>query len=170
MSALHPGPLPMRLVLMAAGGVAMAGLVALLAMRPAESPVPASAHVHAEAAAGAGAVPGDRPKSEVTTVSCQVLPNAPGQSMTLQTVVYPPNAFTPAHRHPGSVTAFVLYGTVRSQLEGGPVGTFGPGSSWFEPPRVLHDFAENASTREPAAILAIQVADSDCGPLLIPER
>jgi len=87
--------------------------------------------------------------------------------LTTVTVEFAPNAHTPRHRHPGSVMAFVLTGRVRSQLGGGPVETFGPGQSWFEPPGTIHMFAENASATEPASILAIFVAEDDCGPLTI---
>ncbi|KGM30118.1 cupin domain-containing protein, partial [Inquilinus limosus] len=125
-------------------------------------------HVHAEAAAGA--VPGDRPASVVKPVSCEALPNVPGKSITTVTVDFPPGAYTPAHRHPGSVTAYVIKGAVRSQMAGGPPQVYGPGASWFEPPQALHLFAENASATAPARILAVFVADDNCGPLVIPER
>ncbi|TIT55416.1 MAG: cupin domain-containing protein, partial [Mesorhizobium sp.] len=65
-----------------------------------------------------------RPKTVVTPVSCERLPNVPGKSITTVVVAFPPNAYTPRHRHPGSVSAFVLKGTLRSQLAGGPVGTY----------------------------------------------
>ena len=110
-----------------------------------------------------------RPTTTVRTVSCQRLPNVPGKSITTVIVDYPPGAFTPQHRHPGSVTAFVLKGTLRSQLAGGPAETFTAGQTWFEPPGAIHVFAENASAAEPAQLLAIFVADNDCGPLLIPD-
>ena len=110
-----------------------------------------------------------RPKTVVTPISCQKLPNVPGKSLTLALVDFPPGAYTPRHRHPGSVTAFVIKGKLRSQLEGGVAETFVAGQSWFEPPGAIHLFAENASTTEPAQILATFVADDDCGPLTIPD-
>jgi quercetin dioxygenase-like cupin family protein len=65
------------------------------------------------------------------------------------------------------VAAFVIKGTLRSQLEGEPAETYTVGQSWFEPPGAIHLFAENASKTEPAQILATFVADDDCGPLTI---
>jgi quercetin dioxygenase-like cupin family protein len=109
-----------------------------------------------------------RPTTIVRPISCEKLPNSPGHSMTTVIVDYPPGAYTPRHRHPGSVMAFVVKGTLRSQLDGGPVGTFTPGQNWFEPPGTVHDFAENASATEPAQLLAVFIADHDCGPLVIP--
>ncbi len=84
-------------------------------------------------------------------------------------VAFAPLAYSPAHRHPGSVTAFVVKGTVRSQMAGGAAIDYEAGETWFEPPRALHLFAENPSPVEPAEILAVFMADEDCGPLVIPE-
>ena len=108
-----------------------------------------------------------RPITQTRIVSCEELAHIPGKSITTTTVEFPPNAYTPKHRHPGSVTVYVLKGRIRSQLGGGPVGVFGVGDSFFEPPGAIHLFAENASMTEPAEILAVFVADQDCGPLII---
>lgn len=170
MSALHPGPAPTRLMLLAAGGAILVAAAALLVTRPADVPAAPAMPAHVHAQAGSGAVPGTRPATVVKPLSCEALPNVPGKSITTVTVDFPPGAYTPAHRHPGSVTAFVISGAVRSQLAGGPPQTYGPGTTWFEPPGALHLFAENASATEPARILAVFVADDNCGPLVIPER
>jgi quercetin dioxygenase-like cupin family protein len=114
-------------------------------------------------------VVGGRPTTIVKPISCQKLPNAPGMSLTLALVDFPPNSYTPRHRHPGSVTAYVLKGTLRSQLAGAPAETYSTGETWFEPPGTVHLFAENASTTEPAEILAMFVTEEDCGPLVIPD-
>ena len=116
---------------------------------------------------GPGESAASRPVTETRIVSCEELAHVPGKSITTTTVAFPPNAYTPKHRHPGSVTVYVLKGRIRSQLGGGPVGEFGVGDSFFEPPGAIHLFAENASATEPAEILAIFVADQDCGPLII---
>ncbi|TPN82676.1 cupin domain-containing protein [Mesorhizobium sp. CU2] len=124
-------------------------------------------HVHMTTAdAGEGATA--RPTTVIKPLSCERLPNVPGHSITTALVEFPPNAYTPRHRHPGSVTAFVIKGALRSQMEGGPVVTYGQGQTWFEAPGAIHAFAENASATEPAELLAIFVAEDDCGPLTIP--
>lgn len=112
-------------------------------------------------------VPAQRPTTIVRPVSCEKLPNVPGKSITTVVVEFPPGAYSPRHRHPGSVTAFVLKGQVRSQLNDGPAETFGVGQTWFEPPGTIHMFAENVSMTEPASLLATFVAEDDCGPLTI---
>jgi quercetin dioxygenase-like cupin family protein len=108
-----------------------------------------------------------RPLPRVTPILCQKLPNVLGKSITLALVDFPPGAYSSRHRHPGSVTNFVLKGAIRSQLAGGLVETLTAGGILFEPPGTIHLFAENASATEPAELLAIFVADDDCGPLTI---
>ncbi|MGE0748209.1 MAG: cupin domain-containing protein, partial [Rhodospirillales bacterium] len=107
-----------------------------------------------------------RPAAVPRPVSCEKLPHVPGKSITTLIVEFPPNAYTPKHHHAGSVTAFVLKGTLRSQLNAGPIETFTPGQTWFEPPGTSHTMIENASATEPAAILATFVAD-DCAVLTV---
>ena len=125
------------------------------------------AHVHMMGAdAGEGATA--RPTTTVKPLSCEKLPNVPGHSITTALVEFPPNAYTPRHRHPGAVTAFVIKGALRSQMEGSPAVTYTQGQTWFEAPGAIHVFAENASATEPAELLAIFVAEDDCGPLTIP--
>ncbi len=114
-------------------------------------------------------IAGARPTTTVRPLSCQKLSDMPGKSLTLVLVDYPPNAYTPRHRHPGTVSAFVVKGVLRSQLSGGSVGTYKAGETWFEPPGAIHLFAENTSKTEPAEILATFITDDECGPLVIPD-
>ena len=95
----------------------------------------------------------------VEPISSHALPNVPGKRVTIVRVFYGPGGFTPAHRHAGSVTAYITKGEIRSQLAGGPVETFGVGQSFFEPPGAVHLVSANASTTEPAELIAVFVAD-----------
>ncbi len=108
-----------------------------------------------------------RPATIVKPLSCTPLTDIPGKSIATARVEFPPNAFTPRHRHSGSVTAYVRKGHLRSQLAGGDVGTYAAGHMCFEPPGAIHLFAENPSLSEPAELLAIFVTDKDCGSLTI---
>lgn len=125
------------------------------------------AHIHMMGA-DAGDRATARPTTTVKPLTCERLPNVPGHSITTALVEFPPNAYTPRHRHLGSVTAFVVKGALRSRMEGGAAVTYTTGQTWFEAPGAIHAFAENASTTEPAELLAIFVAEDDCGPLTIP--
>jgi quercetin dioxygenase-like cupin family protein len=95
----------------------------------------------------------------VEPITSHALPNVPGKRVTVVRVFYGPGGFTPPHTHSGSVTAYVTKGEIRSQLNGGPVETFRVGQSFFEPPGTKHMVSANASTTEPAELIAIFVAD-----------
>jgi quercetin dioxygenase-like cupin family protein len=95
----------------------------------------------------------------VEPISSYALPNVPGKRLTILRVFYGPGGFTRAHRHAGSVTAYVTKGEIRSQLGGGPVETFKVGQSFFEPPGATHLVSANASNTEPAELIAVFVAD-----------
>jgi quercetin dioxygenase-like cupin family protein len=151
--AIHPA----ALALLASGIIVIAGLAALSR----HGPIAMSAGVEESAAPS-------RAREQV--ISCEKLPHVPGRSITTTLVEFPPGVIVPSHRHAGSVTAYVLKGTLQSQLNSDPVGTFGPGGSWFEPPGTLHTYVANPSPTEPAEIMAIFVADSDCGKLTIFEN
>jgi quercetin dioxygenase-like cupin family protein len=99
------------------------------------------------------------PRPTVTVVSSEYLPHVPGKKITTVLLEFPPAAFSPKHHHGGSVSVYVLSGTIRSQLEGGPIGTFKAGEMFFEPPGITHVFAENASSSDAARALAMFVHD-----------
>jgi quercetin dioxygenase-like cupin family protein len=109
-----------------------------------------------------------RPGTSVKVISCEPLPHVPGKSVTTAIVDFPPMAYSPAHRHPGSVTAIILEGTVRSQLAGTPPGNYRTGETFFEPPGTLHLFAENPDPVKHAKLVSVFVADENCGPLVLP--
>ncbi len=138
---------------------------AAISSRPTANHHEATAHIHASSSEIVE--PTERPETLVRPVSCEKLAHVPGKSITTIVVEYPPNAHTPRHTHPGSVMAFVLKGRIRSQLSGGPVGEYGVGESFFEPPGTIHLFAENTSQSEPAELLAVFVADDNCGALTV---
>ncbi|HEY9227579.1 MAG TPA: cupin domain-containing protein [Gemmatimonadaceae bacterium] len=89
------------------------------------------------------------------------LPNVPGKTLTVVQVDYRPGGFSAPHRHPASgfVFAYVLSGTVRSQVEGQPVREYGAGETWTEPPNSHHIVSANASKSEPARLMAYVIAN-----------
>jgi quercetin dioxygenase-like cupin family protein len=95
----------------------------------------------------------------VKQVTSQPLANAPGQTLTALTVHYPPGGKSGAHRHAGSVFAYVLEGAIRSQNSAtGPARVYKAGESFFEPQGSTHLVSENASATRPATLLAVIVA------------
>jgi quercetin dioxygenase-like cupin family protein len=95
----------------------------------------------------------------VEPVGSYALPNVSGKRVTIVRVAYGPGGFSRPHQHAGSVTAYITKGEIRSQLAGGPVETFKVGQSFFEPPGATHLVSANASTTEPAELIAVFVAD-----------
>jgi quercetin dioxygenase-like cupin family protein len=77
-------------------------------------------------------------------------------------VEYAPGGFSPAHLHPKSafIYATVLEGTIQSQVNDGPVTTYTAGQNFFEFPGDRHRVSANASTTEPARLLAVFVVDT----------
>lgn len=96
----------------------------------------------------------------VTPVFSEALPNLPGNSLTAVVVDYAPGGASGSHRHAGSVFAYVLDGEIRSRLDDGSEVVYEAGESFFEKPGTHHVVSANASTTEPARLLAIIVAET----------
>ncbi|WP_240634659.1 MULTISPECIES: cupin domain-containing protein [Streptomyces] len=91
----------------------------------------------------------------------QELPNVRGKTFTSEVVDFPPSARAVPHRHGEAfVYAYVLEGTVRSQLDNEPVRTYRVGEHWVEPPNSFHALTENASSTERAKLLAVIVSNT----------
>jgi quercetin dioxygenase-like cupin family protein len=98
--------------------------------------------------------------AQIKPVGTDRLPNVPGKSITAILVNYAPGGKSPKHHHAGSVLAYVLSGAIRSECSAtGPAKVYKAGESFFEPPGSEHLVSENASTSEPASLLAIFIAD-----------
>jgi quercetin dioxygenase-like cupin family protein len=99
-------------------------------------------------------------RQTVTTVLAEALPNVPGQKLTALLVGFPPGASSGRHRHAGSVFAFVVAGSIRSENSAtGPARVYKAGEGFFEPAGSEHLVSENASATEPATLLAVFVAE-----------
>ena len=101
--------------------------------------------------------------AKVTLVYEHALPNVPGKSIKGVLVEYGPGGSSPVHTHPKSafIYATVLAGAIRSQVNDGPVTTYRAGESFSEFPGDRHSVSENASTTEPARLLAVFVVDTE---------
>jgi len=103
---------------------------------------------------------GDEAGAQIRPVTAEKLPNVPGKTISAIVVSYAPGAKSGKHHHAGSVLAYVLSGEIRSQNSAtGPAKVYKAGESFFEPPGSEHLVSENASTTEPASLLAIFIAD-----------
>ena len=89
-----------------------------------------------------------------------VVTDQQGHSITGLVVQYEPGGKSDAHHHAGSVMAYILTGAIRSQNSAtGAVRVYKAGESFFEPAGSIHLVSENASTTEPASLLAIFIAE-----------
>ena len=125
----------------------------MIRVSPAQGALTAVAALVVGCAASAAQPASASPPSEtLAPLLEQVLPHVPGKTFTSATVTFPPAARAVPHRHGDAfVYAYVLEGTVRSQLEGQPVRVFHQGESWSE---------ANTSSTEPAKLLVVFVADT----------
>jgi quercetin dioxygenase-like cupin family protein len=109
------------------------------------------------------AVPVSAEPTKTETVSAlmqQDLPNVPGKTFTSVIVAFPPGGRAAPHRHGQAfVFAYVLEGSVRSQLDNESAGTYETGQSWSEPPDAHHLVTENVSATLPAKLLVVFISD-----------
>lgn len=100
------------------------------------------------------------------------IPNIPGKSLIGVVVNYPPGGHSAPHHHAPSafITAYVLEGAVKSQVDDGPLRVYHAGEYFVEEPGAHHVVSENASQTEPAKMLAIFVLDTGSKPLSTPDK
>src|SRR6185295_3310088 len=92
-------------------------------------------------------------EDKVSVLMKQSLADVAGKVATVLTVDYAPGAVSDAHVHPGSVFAYVLEGSVVSQVGDEKPMTYAKGQSWYEQPKSPHLVSKNASQTEPAKLL-----------------
>jgi quercetin dioxygenase-like cupin family protein len=111
-------------------------------------------------------------RETVTVVAERPVPNAPGKRLVSLVVDYPPGASSVSHRHAQSafIYAYVLSGSIRSQVNDEPVRVYRMGEFWFENPGSHHRVSENASKTEPARLLATFIVDATDIELTTPDR
>jgi len=107
--------------------------------------------------------------AQVTTVMSKDLADFPGKEGLMITVVYPPGASDPIHRHNAHAFVYVLEGSIVMQVKGGKEVTLTPGQSFYEGPNDIHTVGRNASTTEPAKFVVVLVKNKDA-PVLIPVK
>jgi quercetin dioxygenase-like cupin family protein len=142
------------------GGFLAVGMVAAITAcaPPAER---ATGKAPAAAEAPVAATVSQPPSETVTPLLEQALPNVEGKTFTSTIVDFPPSARAVPHRHGDAfVYAYVLEGTMRSQLGGEPVRTYRQGENWVEPPGAHHVLTENTSRTEPAKLLVVFISNT----------
>jgi quercetin dioxygenase-like cupin family protein len=105
--------------------------------------------------------------AQVTPLMSKDLPEFPGKEGLMITVVYPPGASDPIHRHNAHAFVYMLEGSVVMQLKGGKEVTLTPGQTFYEGPNDIHVVGRNTSSTKPARFIVVLVKNKDA-PALIP--
>jgi quercetin dioxygenase-like cupin family protein len=105
----------------------------------------------------------ERVQRSSSTIYKHVLPAMDGGRLRaeLVEVVYGPGGASPVHSHSCPVIAYVLQGSLRMQVKGGPEAVYKEGEAFYEAPNGVHLVSANASDRVPAKFLAIFVCDRE---------
>ena len=106
-----------------------------------------------EAAASAQAQKGADP----STVFVHDLPNLTMDDwqVTVSHVPYAPGRVGQTHHHAGFVLAYVLEGAVVTKISGQAERVYKTGEMFYEAPGATHEVSKNASSTEPAKLLAL---------------
>jgi len=107
--------------------------------------------------------------AQVTSLMSNDLPECPGKEGLMITVVYPPGASDPIHRHNAHAFVYVLEGTVVMQVKGGKEVTLTPGQTFYEGPNDIHTVSRNASSTKSAKFIVFFVKDKGA-PVLVPVK
>ncbi len=91
--------------------------------------------------------------AKVTPLMSKDLAEFPGKEGLMVTVVYPPGASDPIHRHNAYAFLYVLEGSVVMQVKGGKEITLTPGQTFYEGPDDVHTVGRNASSTKPAKFI-----------------
>jgi quercetin dioxygenase-like cupin family protein len=99
----------------------------------------------------------DAQVAKETPLMTKDLSDVPGKEGLIERVVLAPGEVVPAHRHNADVFAYVLEGSVITQVKGGRALTIHADELFYESPEDVHIASRNASTTQPATLLVFFV-------------
>ena len=102
----------------------------------------------------------------VTKVIAKELTDVPGKEVLILTVEYAPGAADSPHRHNADAFVYVLEGSVVEQVKGGKPVTLTAGQTFYESPDDIHVVGKNASSTQPAKLLAVLVKKKGAPPVV----
>jgi quercetin dioxygenase-like cupin family protein len=103
----------------------------------------------------------------VTPLMTKDLPDVPGKEGMMITVDFAPGEVDAAHRHNADVFAYVLEGSIITQLKGGRPQTVHAGEAFYESPTDEHMASRNASKTQPAKLLVFFVKVKGAPPTVV---
>lgn len=101
------------------------------------------------------------PSEKITVLQDHMLKNVPGKKALMIEVDYQPGQSSIAHKHEGTAMAYVLSGSITSQVKGEKAVTYKAGEYWYEAAGSEHLVSKNASATEPAKLLVFIVLSPD---------
>jgi quercetin dioxygenase-like cupin family protein len=105
--------------------------------------------------------------AQETPLITKDLPDVPGKEGLIEIVVLKPGEVVPAHRHNADVFAYVLEGSMITQLEGGKSQTVHAGEVFYESPTDVHIASRNASATQSARLLVFFVKQKGAPPTVV---
>jgi len=99
----------------------------------------------------------DQQIARETTLMTKYLPDVPGKEGLIETVLLAPGEVVPAHRHNADVFAYVLEGSIITQVRGAKPETVHAGEVFYESPTDIHLDTRNGSKTQPAKLLVFFV-------------
>ncbi|OAL52723.1 hypothetical protein IQ07DRAFT_642388 [Pyrenochaeta sp. DS3sAY3a] len=103
-----------------------------------------------------------KPREEITIAGRFNPPSLPGKTIIVLSVLLPPSAATPPHKHNGATAlAFPVTGRSTNAMNSDAAQTYGPGDFWYEGPGCHHRLSENASQSEEARFWAVLIVDDE---------
>jgi quercetin dioxygenase-like cupin family protein len=103
----------------------------------------------------------------VTPLMTKDLPDVPGKEGLLITVDFAPGEVVASHRHDSDVFAYVVAGSIITQLKGGRPQTIHAGEAFYESPTDVHIASRNASRTRPAKLLVFFVKAKGVPPTVV---
>lgn len=102
-------------------------------------------------------------KKRARIVLSKPLPKLHGDHLkaVLVEVNYGPGEASLPHSHPCAVIGYVVEGALRTQVKGEPEMIYKVGESFYEAPNGVHLVSANASSTEPAKLVAYLICDHD---------
>src|SRR5499427_3732998 len=107
--------------------------------------------------------------AQVTPLMSKDLAEYPGKEGLMITVVYPPGASDPVHRHNAYAFVYVLEGSIVMQLKGGKEVTLTPGQTFYEGPDDVHIVGRSADKTKPAKFVVFLIKNKDA-PVFVPVK
>lgn len=111
--------------------------------------------------AGSASAQQTPPSAIATPLMTKTLADYPGKEALVLTVVYPPGAADPVHRHNAHTFVYVVEGSIVMGVRGGKSVTLTPGQTFYEGPDDVHTIGHNASSTKPAKFLVVLLENSD---------